>query len=421
MIDHQGRFNKGFRTSIKIELCEHHAGKRDFYTTGDSIDGYVWITIDHLLGPGMVEVAFRGQSRIVEDWVLLPVSTYRQQNFLELHQPIENDAFNPDRVLKDGFEYKFPFKFIVPNELPIHACRHKEEHCKIDRSHLLLPPTLGRDDEKRPVRLKDSSFDKIRITYSVQAKLLRQHTEENQPNEPLESALMPVRIIPALQEMPPAYTLDHLQICPQSLRPSKIASWQAAKGTFRVCTLEPNPISLLASSYEESKGPVTTVTMEMEFQPTHDEPPPAISRISRKLLAHTTTHAVPFRTSLSGPICKSKQKTETHIVRLGDLKMSSVRWVEQPPANNVGRDTKEWVTRTGDRVKDSQQKRLYTATIDVLICLPNTKTFVPTFDSCLISRSYAVEIFLYYSLSRKSIGSSPISLRVPLQITGPGR
>jgi hypothetical protein len=357
----------------------------------------------------------------VDDWVLLPVSTFRQQSFLELQQPIENDAFKPDQVLKDGFIYKFPFKFIVPDELPIHACLNKGKHCKIDRSHLLLPPTLRRDDEKSPLRLKDSSSGKIGITYSVQAKLLRQHAEEDQPNEPLESALMLVRIIPALKEMPPAYTVDHLQFCPQSLRPLKIASSQTIKGAFKVCTLEPNPISLLTFSYEESKGPVTTVTIEMEFQPTHDEPPPAITRISRKLLAHTTTHAVPFRTSLSGPVCKSKQKIDTHTVRLGDLKMSSVRWAKQPPANNVGRDTKEYVTRTGDCVKDSKQRRLYVATIEVLICLPNTKTFVPTFDSCLISRSYAVEICLYYSLPRKSIKSSSVSVRVPFQITGPVR
>jgi hypothetical protein len=61
MVDHHRRFNKGSRTSIKIELCEYHARKPDFYTTGDSIEGYVWITIDYLLGPGMVEVAFRGK------------------------------------------------------------------------------------------------------------------------------------------------------------------------------------------------------------------------------------------------------------------------------------------------------------------------------------------------------------------------
>ncbi|GAB1203599.1 hypothetical protein APSETT445_002235 [Aspergillus pseudonomiae] len=59
----------------------------------------------------------------------------------------------------------------------------------------------------------------------------------------------------------------------------------------------------------------------------------------------------------------------------------------------------------------------YTAAVIVPITLPQTKAFVPTFHSCLISRTYALDLNLCYHTPNASLLTSRISLRLPIQIT----
>ncbi|OQD82537.1 hypothetical protein PENANT_c021G07852 [Penicillium antarcticum] len=191
----------------------------------------------------------------------------------------------------------------------------------------------------------------------------------------LGSAFDQVRIIHALKTMPPAYVSDLLQPS-SSLRLLGKGQPQTVKGKFRFSAWEPNPVSFLSSSYGASNGSLTILSVNMEFQLTHDEPLPTINRISRKLLAQTATHTVPFRESSAGPVCKSKKKAETHSVRLSDLKLSPVQWVQHGLATVIGRETQALVARAED-CGNGSKNCIDTATIEVPIMSPQHESLAP--------------------------------------------
>ncbi|KAJ9359063.1 hypothetical protein C8Q69DRAFT_477679 [Paecilomyces variotii] len=62
-------------------------------------------------------------------------------------------------------------------------------------------------------------------------------------------------------------------------------------------------------------------------------------------------------------------------------------------------------------------KTFYTASILVPITLPKSKSFVPTFHSCLISRTYALDLCVSYYTPNANLIAPSSSLRVPIQIT----
>ena len=73
----------------------------------------------------------------------MPGRTGAYQTFLRLRQPIEDSAYPMPRVLEAGRTYKFPFTFVVPDRLLPHVCSHAKTNAHVERSHTLLPPSLG--------------------------------------------------------------------------------------------------------------------------------------------------------------------------------------------------------------------------------------------------------------------------------------
>jgi hypothetical protein len=58
----------------------------------------------------------------------------------------------------------------------------------------------------------------------------------------------------------------------------------------------------------------------------------------------------------------------------------------------------------------------YTASVVIPISLPNNKTFVPTFHTCLISRTYSLDLSLTYHTPGTNVLTPTISLRLPVQV-----
>lgn len=58
----------------------------------------------------------------------------------------------------------------------------------------------------------------------------------------------------------------------------------------------------------------------------------------------------------------------------------------------------------------------YTTSVIIPITIPSSKTFVPTFHSCLVSRTYSLDLSLTYHTSGMNILAPTISLCVPIQI-----
>jgi hypothetical protein len=58
----------------------------------------------------------------------------------------------------------------------------------------------------------------------------------------------------------------------------------------------------------------------------------------------------------------------------------------------------------------------YTASVVIPISLPKNKTFVPTFHSCLMSRTYSLDLSLTYHTPGANVLTPTISLRLPIQV-----
>ncbi|KAJ6186773.1 hypothetical protein N7519_008074 [Penicillium mononematosum] len=398
------RLTRPFRESIRIELCGYGTGRR-FYSTGEHLEGYVWIKTKDVIQPSMVEILFRGQSRIESDGVMLPVKTYRKKTFLELTQPIEDGAFSTCQNLKTGYLYKIPFFFVIPTELPISICRHGEDWEAL-QSHLLPPPSLGYAStlKENHSKLEDLSTTRFGIGYSIQARLSKKTEEDKEPCQPGKSAELAIRILPGVKERSRVNTFDDPPPYTKELQTSKTICNHDTKGTLYVGALEPQPIHLNAVHHDEIKCSTTVLEIALWFVSVNSEPPPLRS-VSKKVVAHTTAR-----------ICQSEEVAHSSVVQLGDLDFSSVRWKECPLTDYFANISNE----ERSEVHTHTPKRLYRASVVVPISLPTSKTFVPTFESCLLSRSYVLGVTLLFGSIGKALKFPSVKLKVPLRIAGLG-
>ncbi|KAJ5761512.1 hypothetical protein N7533_003551 [Penicillium manginii] len=287
--------------TIAIDLCEDAFNTTHSRTTGEEICGWVWIRTGSRLSPGMLEIVFRGRSRVENNAILQPVRTYRQRNFLEMKQPIEKDDFTPYDALKNGFLYRFPFTFIVPGKLPIHACCHDGKFWNALNSHLVLPPSIERSsDNKNMSRFDDMCPENINIAYAVEATVASERAGDFRSKEPWNFASKKITIIPLSKRIDYLDSFDDLI---SSLPPSKFFAAQKKQTTeLHLEYVAATSATIFLPLQHNTKDYTTIIPVKVTFESNHGGVPPKLSRISRKLVAHTTAKAVPFRASDSGPM-----------------------------------------------------------------------------------------------------------------------
>ncbi|CAI7663437.1 unnamed protein product [Penicillium pancosmium] len=412
-MDNRLRLRKRRNDAIEIDLWEGKSNTNGSRKNGDEICGWIWIRTRSRLGPGMVEIAFRGRSRVENNSLLQPVRTYRQRNFLEMRQPIEKGCFTPYEVLENGFLYRVPFTFIVPDKLPFHACHHRENFSNVINCHLALPPSFGgfgengnksRDDNMCPVNLS--------IFYAVEATVANDQAGGSRTEEAWNFASKKIFVTPFSESKIYLGAPSGLML---SQVPSKLLAARRREITeLQLESLAPRSVTIRLPSQKDAKLSTAIIPIKITFEPGHGGAPPKLRRISRKLVAHTTAHAVLFRASATGPVRQSRQRVYTCDMSLPDLNVSSLRWQTCPPAFSdslsvTGPDSNASDTIPG--VKGSASETL----LPIPVSLPQDAKLAPSFESCFISRSYALEIGLSYRATRR-MGRSFVGLKIPLEL-----
>lgn len=171
-------------------------------------------------------------------------------------------------------------------------------------------------------------------------------------------------------------------------------------------SLAPRPVTIFLPSPQDTKLFTAIIPIKITFESGHGGDLPKLRRISRKLVAHTTAHAVPFRASDSGPVLQSRQTVYTCDMLLPDLNVSSLLWQTCPTAVS---DSDASDAMHG--VKGSPSETL----LPIPVLVPLDAKLAPSFDSCLISRSYALEIGLSYRAAKR-MGRSFVGLTIPLEL-----
>lgn len=342
--------------------------------------------------------------------------------FLKLRQPIEDIEYPTPRVLEGGRAYQYPFTFVVPDRLLPQVCTHSKQNAHVGRSHTMLPPTLGdpmlANDGK--TLLDDMSPDMSQVAYIVRASV-HQKQLTGHGAKSIAAVAKKVRIIPLVEEEPPVDISGSSALCMRKEKNVKRGTLRGKLGRLVAATSQPKPIQLLPPNCEPSDTVSTVAIVNLRFDPVGNEQPPPLGTMTSKLRASTFYSASPwddFPSSTGVPFAQVGRGLYTEAVPLSNMCVASAQWTKQSCESR--RDS---VTSSSSDSSSAGPTstyggdKYYTASLVIPVTLPKSKAFVPTFHSCLMSRTYSLELSLTYHTPATNIMTPTISLRVPIQFT----
>lgn len=306
--------------------------------------------------------------------------------FLRLNQPVDESILPIPRIAEKGKKYTFPFTFVIPQRLLESSCTHRVTNDAVREAHLQLPPSAGGSTN-------DLFPDMTQISYYIRVKMLRRR-ESDSKIITLADSSHKVRVTPNVEEVPPIHVQDHPG--DYVLRAEKNIRKGIFKGRLGCLTVEAEQPKDLGVS--TCPAATTLVPILLWFVPADESfEPPKLGALTVKLRVSTF-----FSTSPIGYIPRPTSRTNDALLGhysvsllLSSRCMEGVKWSKQ---SSLGPTT-------------------YKTTLLVPITVPKCKELVPSFITCLISRSYMLDISVTV---QASIHSHPsVLLSIPLQISHP--
>lgn len=361
----------------------------------------------------------KGTSRTTVERASVPGQSGAYQTFLKLRQPI--DHYPSPRILQPGNTYVFPFTFVVPDRLLPQACNHPKNHGHLEHAHTLLPPTLGDTmvtlQKGKNVLVDDMCPDMCRVAYFIKTAVVKK--EGSGKRKVLGSERHKVRVMPVVEEQPPLSIPDD-EVDGYCVRKEKDLrrGWTRAKrGRLVVSTSQPRPI-VSNSGGNESVNSVAT--LDLRFDPvTEDEVPPALGTVWTKVTSSTFFSAQPWSDFPAGTRASSWAQLGCGVyienVPLSTRCVASASWTKHSRQDSFSSSS---TSTSSASTASSTSESYYTASLIIPITPPATKTLVPTFHSCLLSRTYSLDLSISYHTPHTSrLLGSTVSLKVPVQVT----
>ena len=294
---------------------------------------------------------------------------------------------------------------------------------QLEHLHGFFPPTLGdplSTSRGRPV--DDMMSRKGRVSYTVRAGISFIDPRSGSRKCSFVTAFRDIRIIPASEE-PSGDNHPSSRYAAQTESVIKQGPFGSILGTLNIASTHPGPIQYSFSDCITRDTPSPNTMLHLLFRPSgEDSLPPRICSLRTKLVAHTSLSTA--RTPEEHPCqCRSiDQRTppsqpllHTETVPLSDLKLAPIQWSDHDK-HLSSQDSSPSETEISSTPPPGNRP-YYTTTIVVPFTLPETKSFVPSFSSCLISRSYSLDVtFFYHSGGGVCLTKRGGSLRVPLRV-----
>lgn len=406
------------------------------YTSLDEISGQVSITAPSDTTFDQVYITLEGTAKTSIEKVASTYTTSGRteayQSFLRLVQPIDEASYPEPRVFDEGHTYTFPFTFNVPERLLPQACTHPRDNDAVHDEHLCLPPSLGDPlaaSEDGKMLLDDMAPDMGVISYALKVRITKGRGPRGK-HQIISEESRRLRVIPACPELPPL-SVQGGQTDDYRLRKEKEIKKGMFKGKLGRLTMESvQPKSLrLPPVRVEASCPVTTLaTVNLRFDPANENAePPRLNQLIARLKVSTFFGSVPMRelpTKANDFHYSSIRGIYTETIHLSSRCLASVQWEYHSTISTPIRRDSAFNTLSGQgtaipRPSESYNgKSFYTATILSPITLPKgSKTFTPTFHSCLVSRVYALDL----QLSAHAPGIMPtLNLKLPIQVSAEG-
>ena len=423
--------------TIKIHDAPRDAFSPLVYTSRDQIKGEVAVTAQSALNFEDIYITFEGSTRTWVEKIATASATQGRtegfQNFLRLMEPFDPDYFPEPRVLEANKTYTFPFTFVVPERLLPQSCTHPgEEHFDRDQ-HLALPPSLG---DPLPAGSGRSMIDDMTpemacVAYSIKCRITSGKGTSGKHTVLVESTKK-LRVLPTVDEAPP---LDARGGLHDDYRLRKEKSIR--KGIFRqklgrlvVESVQPSSFRLPGVRSDDGCSVTTMATLNLRFDPLDESAqPPRLNNITSKLKVATFYATQPVREIpiKSGEFHYSNFRgLYVDTVPLSQRCLANTSWQKQgrelsPPAR---RDS-TWTTAATKTPAPSEafnaKYPFYTAHVVVPLSLPKgNKVFLPTFHSCLVSRIYALDLYLSVHTPNANVSDPTVHLKLPVQVSVQG-
>ncbi|KAI9648237.1 hypothetical protein NHQ30_002869 [Ciborinia camelliae] len=422
------KINSTKRPDVEIHIDDYHDGK--IYTTFDALSGKASITAPHDAQFDEIQITLEGVTRTYVENISQSSPTSRTtavHRFLKLVMPIPEAAYPQRRIAEAGKTYTFPFNFVIPEQLLPTACAHARDAEHVHIAHLQLPPSMG--DCEASI-LDDLAPEMTKVQYSINARVIK-HTEFPEKPVSLVGGSKKLQIIPMVSEAPPMSISeddknDYLLLKTKSLRKGMFS------GKLGKITVSADQTGAIILPCPESSSAATTMaTVKLQFDP-HDSnsQPPRLGGLVTKIKAMSFYASKPAK-SLSSKSSMAKDFEPAQQVYQASVPLSSrcveqVSWVKHWPqpdlfrrASTVSSSSSEYSDNSQMSLK-AQDKIYYTAEILVPVSLPSSKTWVPSFHSCIVSRTYSLDLALSIHTPGTGFPASWVKLCLPIQIAAQG-
>ncbi|KFY09528.1 hypothetical protein V492_05453, partial [Pseudogymnoascus sp. VKM F-4246] len=402
------------------------------YTTYDDIRGHVTISTLTRTLFSHIEVSLFGTTRTAHTDHTGPIidEPHVTHTFLRMAMPIPRSAYpspsssNDTYLFNPGCPLSIPFHFVVPARLLPYACRHEHSSASVPEAHTQLPASLGSFLLPRD----DLAFELANVSYSIHAKLLGP-SPTNKPSKTLAQATRRFHVLPASEEAPPLLVLKESQYLLSKSKTMRKGMFGGNLGTITLTASQPRAFSLPPPRI---CGPLvpsspTDLTLTLHFDPTDPScEPPRLGALSAWIRA-TTVHSINPASRIPdqelGSPYDSHSRTFKACVELaaqdgpavaaplwrvvpapkyarGDSGYSSAESLSPSPsprssstplAASMGLNVSvSAASANEDEDELGEMKPYYTTTITLRLALAPSKTWIPTFHSCFVSRLYTL-------------------------------
>ena len=330
--------------------------------------------------------------------------------FLNLRQPLSGSKYPNPQVLQPGHHYEYPFLFVISQRLLPQACTHDTVSSSVKQTHLQPPPSL-----------EDMAPGDFRISYAVRVVLSKITCKGT--TKTLINLAKNVRIFP-VTEHPQCLNsiMSNSNIYTRSEQNIKHGFERRTMGRMVVEASPANSVLCQPISQENTTNTII-IRLNLRFDPVLDASPPQPKEISAKLHANTFYSTIPWEDCPSWTdgllLAGRAQSAFTKKTKLGSFGVGPFQWTKHiRSADEV--QIEDSLEPFPDPSTSFAGGTFYTASAVLPISLPKSETQVPTFHSCLISRTYDLKIHITHDTPKSDFQKSNANVKVPLNVSYAG-
>lgn len=336
--------------------------------------------------------------------------------FLELTQPDLAHCFPDDKVFRSGRRYDFPFEFAIPDRMLPATCRHAVESPGIHELHTSMPPSLG---DHQAGEANDYAPRRVSVKYRIFARVFKAEGRDGHSKMEMLAfdskriKFMPSDVVP-MRAPEVSSHIDHIGRC---IPLRKL--WVKQLGNLVVQSVEASTFQVQKVHSGVWRSDLSgQVKLELMFIPAFDgaEPPRQIE-LSGIFRTETTSAVSPLVQLPStdpwlGP--ELDRHTAPSII-LSSQAVGKISWTRVSAAGTeFGEKCPSYeALPSGRSPQYPRSNSHYSAEIVASLAAAVGCSLVPTFHSCLISRTYSIDLRL--STRVLTFGSfSKMRLKVPV-------